>query len=89
VVEHAVAGCGSRNHCRGVIRQLVFDDQSRAVFVKSRRRHSSGAQRFIECSVERQLDRHIPVGRAARARMAALVIRMNAERVNGHYREHT
>src|ERR1041385_79615 len=83
MVEDAIS-CRRPCHDRSrVVRKSLFDNQRWRVRVRGGRGNDTPRlQRFVERAVERQLDRNVPISRTARARVSALVVGVNAQRIN-------
>lgn len=68
VIEHAVSGGRARDHRRRALGQIVFDDERRRGLIgETSGNEPSRRERFVERTVERHLNRHIPIRGAARA----------------------
>jgi hypothetical protein len=84
VEEHASAFRRPREHRRGTARKVVPRDEQCAAFFFGLRdaAQTAARQRIAQPAVHGKLDRHIPLGRAALARMAAAVVGMDAQRID-------
>ena len=87
VIEDAIARRRSGDHRRSFLGHIALDDERRRVIVcLGHWSDASRAERFVERTVQRELDGYIPVCSAARTRMTASVVSVNAERKNRHLR---
>lgn len=89
IEEHAVARIRSLENGGGAVRSGRIGDEAASparsgIENAGRRAEPSTLKRLEQRAINRHLHRHVPVGRAAPARMPALVIGVKAERVNGH-----
>ena len=88
MVENAVASGCARHHGGSLVRQVNFDTQRglEAFCRLAGRGQAAGRKGIAEVAVERELNRYVPIRRAADTRPLASVIRMDAQRVysRGH-----
>ena len=83
--EHAVASGSARQHCPGIVGQVVAGNQGWVPAVRfAEGRQAPGRQRFVQRTEDRHLNRDVPVRRAADTGMSTAVIRVKTQGEHAH-----
>jgi hypothetical protein len=86
-MEDTMAGLGARDHRGRIVRQLVVDNQASATVMREAcGRKAALAQSFVEAPIDREFDRHIPIGGATGTRVTTPVVCVNAQGTNARHR---